>query len=153
MRRIVIAIAGTVTGLVLLVSYPTSQNRSVHARSSNPSPAGASDAASVTPTQTPTLEPEPTPVVETYDGTVVDTEYGEVQVRIVVTDGAITAADAIQHPYGDEESDEINAWAVPELNALVLEYQSAGFDLVSDATVTSEGYIESLQSALDQAGL
>ena len=31
--------------------------------------------------------------------------------------------------------------------------QSADIDMVSGATVTSDGYVQSLQSALDQAGL
>jgi uncharacterized protein with FMN-binding domain len=33
-----------------------------------------------------------------------------------------------------------------------LDAQSANIDMVSGATVTSEGYLGSLQSALDQAG-
>ena len=34
-----------------------------------------------------------------------------------------------------------------------MDAQSAHIDMVSGATVTSDGYVQSLQSALDQAGL
>jgi uncharacterized protein with FMN-binding domain len=42
---------------------------------------------------------------------------------------------------------------VPVLNAEVVDAQSAGIDMVSGATYTSEAYIRSLQSAIDQANL
>ena len=48
---------------------------------------------------------------------------------------------------------EINSYALPILVDETLTAQDADIDMVSGATVTSVGYVDSLQSALDQAGL
>ncbi|MBV9923302.1 MAG: FMN-binding protein, partial [Pseudonocardia sp.] len=48
---------------------------------------------------------------------------------------------------------EINAEALPVLVRETMSAQNADIDMVSGATVTSDGYVRSLQSALDQAGL
>ncbi|TDO48344.1 FMN-binding protein [Kribbella sp. VKM Ac-2571] len=81
----------------------------------------------------------------------VDTQYGPVQVEITVRGGRITKARALQHPSGDGTTDQINSYAVPQLNHEALAAQSANIDTVSGATFTSGGYRESLQSALDAA--
>jgi uncharacterized protein with FMN-binding domain len=84
----------------------------------------------------------------TFTGPDESTDYGPVQVRITVSNGKITAA-------SDEEQsqDSIGANAVSQLNSEVLTVQSANVQAVSGATSTSEGYIASLQQAVDQAGL
>ncbi|WP_221361736.1 FMN-binding protein [Streptomyces beigongshangae] len=87
----------------------------------------------------------------TVTGEAVTTDYGPVQVRITVSDGKITGAEAVQQPEGGR-SDQINGAAVPKLNAAAVAAGSADIDAVSGATYTSGGYKESLQSALDQAG-
>lgn len=87
----------------------------------------------------------------TFDGAEVNTRWGVVQVEIVVENGVITSADAIQHPSGERESEQINSFAVPQLNSEVVAAQSASIDMVSGATVTSRGYLTSLQDAIDQA--
>ena len=84
-------------------------------------------------------------------GAVVDTQYGPVQVQITVRGGRITKARTLQHPSGDGQTDQINAFAVPQLNHEAVAAQSARIDTVSGATFTSEGYQQSLQSALDAA--
>jgi uncharacterized protein with FMN-binding domain len=76
-----------------------------------------------------------------------------VQVRVVVKNGKVTSADAVVVPSGNQRDEEINSYAVPVLNQEVLDAQSAGIDTVSGATVTSDGYLQSLQSALDAAHL
>ncbi len=75
------------------------------------------------------------------------------QVQITVAGGMITGADVLQVPTGNPRDDEINARAIPVLNAEVVQAQSANIDVVSGATVTSRGYLSSLQAALDGAGL
>ncbi|WP_405596144.1 FMN-binding protein [Streptomyces sp. NBC_01410] len=90
---------------------------------------------------------------KTVLGNVADTQYGPVQVRITVTGGKVTAADAVKTPDSDANSRRIAATAVPQLNQAALTAQSAQIDAVSGASYTSEGYIKSLQSALDKAGL
>ena len=67
--------------------------------------------------------------------------------------GTITAVDVVQYPPGNHKDQEINDYALPILVQDTLQAQSAKIDMVSGATVTSDGYVESLQSALDQAGL
>ncbi|MDQ2740055.1 MAG: FMN-binding protein [Actinomycetota bacterium] len=79
------------------------------------------------------------------------TEYGPVQVQITVAGGKITAADAVQYPTAQRRDVQINRQAVPMLNAEVLAAQSATIDAVSGASYTSDGYVQSLQAALDLA--
>jgi len=87
----------------------------------------------------------------TFTGSVVQTEYGPVQVRVTLTDGKITSASAVQAPSGGR-SDQISGDAIPKLNDAALAAGDADIDAVSGASYTSAGYKESLQSALDQAG-
>ncbi|MFE7766719.1 FMN-binding protein [Streptomyces sp. NPDC057438] len=84
-------------------------------------------------------------------GSAVKTDYGPVQVRITVTDGRITNAEALQQPSGGR-STQISGTAIPQLNKNAVSAGSADIDAVSGATYTSGGYKQSLQSALDQAG-
>jgi uncharacterized protein with FMN-binding domain len=93
------------------------------------------------------------PAAKTVLGDVADTQYGPVQVRITVSGGKVTAADAVKAPDSDANSRQIAANAVPKLNQAAVRAQSAQIDAVSGASYTSEGYIKSLQSALDKAGL
>ncbi len=75
------------------------------------------------------------------------------QVKITVVDGKITAAQAVQYPTSNSRDQQINAAAIPILGHEAVQQQSADIDMVSGATVTSEGYRQSLQSAIDQAHL
>ena len=90
---------------------------------------------------------------KTYDGDTAQTRWGPVQVRITVQGGKITNAQAIVYPNGNGRDEEINSYALPVLNQEVVQAQSANIDMVSGATVTSDGYLQSLQSAIDQAHL
>ena len=72
---------------------------------------------------------------------------------MVVTDGVLVDVVALQLPGGNRESDQINAYAEPRLREMALQAQSAQIDVVSGATFTSRAYAESLQGALDAAGL
>jgi uncharacterized protein with FMN-binding domain len=83
----------------------------------------------------------------------VQTRWGPVQVQITVDNGKITAADVLQVPSGNPRDQMINSYAVPVLNSEAVQAQSANIDMVSGATVTSEGYLQSLQSAIDKANL
>jgi uncharacterized protein with FMN-binding domain len=88
---------------------------------------------------------------KTVTGAVSQTQYGPVQVRITVSGGKITKAEAVQAPKGGT-SDQKTALSVPKLNQEAVAAGSADIDSVSGATYTSEGYKKSLQSALDQTG-
>ncbi|MBK5249232.1 MAG: FMN-binding protein [Actinomycetales bacterium] len=81
------------------------------------------------------------------------TRWGTVQVQITVTDGVLTEATAIKVPDANGQDRQINSYAVPILEAESVAAGNARIDAVSGATVTSTGYIRSLQAALDEAGL
>jgi uncharacterized protein with FMN-binding domain len=79
------------------------------------------------------------------------TIYGPVQVQITVRGGRVTAVTAVEYPADTPRDVQINQYAIPQLNAETLAAGSAQIDAVSGATYTSQGYIGSLQSALDKA--
>jgi uncharacterized protein with FMN-binding domain len=146
-RRVVLAGAATVSGIVLLLSLkPASDPASASAQGAAPqqsvagqeSPQGGSAQQSSTGAQTVT-------------GDVAQTQYGPVQVRITVSGGKITKSEAVQAPKGGL-SDQKTALAVPKLNQEAVAAGNANIDAVSGATYTSNGYKQSLQSALDKAG-
>lgn len=89
----------------------------------------------------------------TVTGTAANTRWGPVQVQLTVAAGKVTAVSVIQYPATNPRDVEINNYALPILIRSTLQSQSTNIDMVSGATVTSVGYLQSLQSALDQAGL
>lgn len=113
----------------------------------------AASPARPSPTASPRSQ---TPSKTTVNGQAAETRYGPVQVQIVVSSRRIVRADAIDYPQSGGRDQEINSQAIPELDQQALQAQSARIDGVSGATYTSDGYRQSLQSALDaahQAGL
>ena len=89
---------------------------------------------------------------KTATGSSVDTRWGPVQVKVTTTNGKITDVTVLDAPANNSRDVEINDYALPILKQETLSAQSANIDSVSGATYTSEGYIGSLQSALDQLG-
>jgi len=87
----------------------------------------------------------------TYDGADIQTRYGDVQVELTVSGGAITKVTPLALPSGDGHSVRISQVVSPILRSEALTAQSAQIDLVSGATYTSTAFVESLQAALDQA--
>ena len=155
MRRIVLAVLGTASSLALLLAYPTSHNASasgggavavsepVVPSSGSSSSAAASAKASSGSGST----------SGTYTGDAVQTRWGVVQVRITVQNGKIIKSEAVQYPNDNGHDQEINSYALPVLAQEAVAAQNASIDAVSGATVTSGGYIQSLQSAVDAAHL
>ncbi|MGI5156313.1 FMN-binding protein [Microbispora sp. CA-102843] len=90
---------------------------------------------------------------KTVTGDSADTRWGPVQVQIVVSGGKLTGIKVPVAPANNRRDIEINNEALPILNEEALSAQSAQIDTVSGATYTSDGYIRSLQSALDKAAL
>lgn len=89
----------------------------------------------------------------TFAGSVSRTRFGNVQVQITVSAGKITDVTALQLTDEDRRSVSISNRAAPLLRSEVLQAQSANVQSISGATVTSDGYLSSLQSALDAAHL
>jgi len=146
MRRVILAIVSTAAGLVLLLTFKTHSTSSV-----NPPPAAIGSPNDSVSAPAPT--PASAPGSRTVTGAAASTIYGPVQVRITVKGGKVTAAQAVVYPQDTPRDQQINAFAIPELNQEAVAASSAKIDMVSGATYTSQGYLSSLQSALDQAGL
>jgi uncharacterized protein with FMN-binding domain len=87
----------------------------------------------------------------TYTGSTVDAFYGLVQVQMVIQNGKIKNVQFLQYPNDRRTSVRINSVAVPDLQQEALQAQSANVDIVTGATLTSEAFIMSLQSALANA--
>ena len=152
MRRIVLALAATVSGLVMLFSWPTSTNQPV-GLGSGPTLGATGATGATTGGGSGTAGASGGTASTTYTGAAERTAYGDVQVEITVADGQIVDATAISYPHRNGHDQQINAYAVPILEQATVQAQGAGIDLVSGATITSRGYVGSLQDALDQAGL
>lgn len=145
MKRVALAIVTTVTSLVLLLSFKTHGPSAVatpHVVVKTTTPSATSSAAKSTSTK-----------AKTYTGSATQTRYGPVQVQVTVKNRKVVAANAVVYPMGQALDAQINSYAIPALNSEAASASSASIDMISGATFTSEGYISSLQSALDQAGL
>jgi uncharacterized protein with FMN-binding domain len=163
MRRITLWLFSTVAALVLLFSYRTSTNSAATATVA-PAPADPGTTALADPgTTAPTGGATPAPSAssagsatsgtKTYTGSVAQTRWGPVQVTVTVANGKITDVAVPVYPIGNGRDQEINAYALPILRQETLAAQNADINTVSGATVTSNGYLESLQAALDAADL
>lgn len=153
MRRIVMWFLSTVTIVVLLFGYHTSTSGPSSATSqvigsSLDSGTSSSSAGSTASGSTASGTAE-----GTVTGPAVDTRWGPVQVQLTVADGTITDVAVVEYPNDNPRDQEINSYAIPVLVQETLDAQSADIDMVSGATVTSDGYLQSLQAALDEAGL
>ena len=114
-----------------------------------------SNTATSTPTSTPSASPSASAagVTGTFVGSTVQTRFGPMQVEIVVANGKITNVKALQLTNQGGRSVQISNYAAPILRKEVLAAQSANVSSVGGATYTSDGYLQSLQSALDKAHL
>jgi uncharacterized protein with FMN-binding domain len=161
MRRVIVAIVTTAAALVLLLSFKThtqspAPGNSPPAALGSPSPgAGPGDAGSGGSGGTGAVSPAGSGqatgrAARTVTGKAFPTIYGPVQVKITVAGGRITAAAAVEYPQDTPRDEQINAYAIPQLNQEAVAAGSAKIDAVSGATYTSGGYVGSLQNALDQ---
>ena len=147
MRRITFWLLSTLTVVVLLFGYDASNATGTTSASPPAAESGTGTSAS---SDTGSTAGKAT---KTVTGSVASTQWGPVQVQLSTSDGKVTGVTVLQQPAGNPKDDEINSYALPILNQETVKDQSANIDMVSGATVTSTGYIQSLQSALDQAGL
>jgi uncharacterized protein with FMN-binding domain len=140
MRRVILAVAGTIAGLVALLGF----------RSHVPSAAPLASAGPAGTPQAPGNQAASLPAgARAVDGNVANTVYGPVQVQVVVRDEKITGVNILEQPTSTANDLQIGQFAFPKLISETLAAQSAHVDAVSGATYTSAGYIKSLQSALD----
>jgi uncharacterized protein with FMN-binding domain len=156
MRRIVLWVLSTLSVLVLLFGYHTSTSGPMATSAStvieSPVTAGTSSGSGSSPDPGAGSSGSRA-TTSTVTGDVATTQWGPVQVELTVDGGTITKVSVLQYPSGNPRDTEINSYALPILVQETLDAQSASIDVVSGATVTSTGYLQSLQSALDQAGV
>ena len=120
-----------------------------------PAPTTTKKATTSTPKSTPApvSTPKPAGVSGTFSGATANTAYGPVQVQITVVNGEITNATALTYPTSSFRDQQINQQAIPYLIQETLAAQSANIQGVGGASYTSQGWVNSLQSALAKAGL
>jgi uncharacterized protein with FMN-binding domain len=119
----------------------------------SPSPS-ATPSPSAAPSAAPRPSPSPSPqaaTAGTFTGVDVPNRFGDVQVRVIITNGRISDVQALRLPSDRAQSAYISQVAGPMLRTEALQAQSANIDIISGATYTSESYAESLNSALLQA--
>jgi uncharacterized protein with FMN-binding domain len=154
MRRIVIWLASTVAVVVLLFGYHTSTNKTafpgIPSSTSSPTTSTGKESSSSANSGS-SGSTGGSAKITTYTGSVAQTRWGPVQVKITMQGGKLTKVTILQHPSGNSRDAEINNYALPILINETISAQSANIDMVSGATVTSGGYLQSLQAALDQA--
>ena len=135
MKRAVAALVGTIAGLVILLGFKTGRPPAANLASPGSAATGPGATAGTNGTVT---------------GPVVQTPYGAVQVRVTSHGRHITNVTALRLPADTGYSQLLSQTAGPRLRQEALAAQSAHIDAVSGATYTSDGYAQSLQSALDQ---
>ncbi|MEU8964989.1 MULTISPECIES: FMN-binding protein [unclassified Streptomyces] len=141
MRRAVVATTGTSALIVTLLALKPHQvpvpASTAHPSASSAAPAGSTPSGAAT---------------GTFTGDPVDTRYGAVQVAVTLAKGRITAVNVLRAPDENGRDQRIADYALPRLTQEAIGAQSARIDAVSGASYTSQGYAQSLQSALDRAG-
>lgn len=169
MKRISYWILSTVSAVALLFAYHTSRSSQMPtsteppyvasgpASASRTSPPSASRGSAPRGATGPSSRSRPkrpfspsAPPTMTVTGSTIETRWGPVQVQLSVSGAKITKVTVLQYPNGTARDAEINSQALPILIQETQNAQSAQIEMVSGATYTSGGYIESLQSALDK---
>lgn len=158
-KRIVLWVLSTLSAVVVLFGYHTSTS-SVMATTSDSAISGSLQAQSTsgssssgTGGSTPANGSAAGSSSGTVTGTAAQTRYGPVQVQLDVSGSKVTNVTVLQYPDADGRDLQISRYALPKLIQQTLDDQGGSVSMVSGATYTSQGYAQSLQSALDQAGL
>ena len=161
MRRALLTLGGTAAGLAALLSFKTHPATATASAAPAATPAGGSSAAPKQPASG-KASGKATPkkssgagaaqtTTRTLTGAVENTQYGPMQVEVTLAGKRITSVKVLQQTNDGSESQQIDAMAIPQLKSETLTAQSARIDAVSGASYTSDGYKQSLQSALDKA--
>jgi len=167
MRRVILAVTGTIAGLVALLSFKSHVPSAPVAAtaggpggtSSSSAPSSSSSSSSSSGGQTevvPGAFPQGSiarnlPAGEAaVDGKVASTAYGPVQIQLIERSGKIVKVAVLVQPTNTLHDVQIGEFAFPKLISETLAAQSSKIDAVSGATYTSAGYVKSLQSALDK---
>jgi uncharacterized protein with FMN-binding domain len=153
MRRVILAVTGTIAGLVALLSFKSHAPIAPVAVTSGTggSSSSSSSSTATVPGEFPegSLAGKLTGGETAITGKVGNTVYGPVQVQLIVKSGKIVKVAILQQPANTIHDIQIGEFAFPRLIGETLTAQNAKIDAVSGASYTSAGYIASLQSAVD----
>jgi uncharacterized protein with FMN-binding domain len=154
MRRVILAVTGTIAGLVALLSFKSHDPTMPVAATTGTG--GGSTTSSSSSSSAPTIPGEFRSVTgplstgeTTVTGKVANTVYGPVQIQLVVKNSKIVKVAVLEQPTNTIHDIQIGEFAFPRLISETLAAQSSKIDAVSGASYTSAGYISSLQSAVD----
>jgi uncharacterized protein with FMN-binding domain len=159
MRRVILAVTGTIAGLVALLSFKSHVPSVPVAATTGGSGGSSSSSSSSSGGQTTTVPGEfpqgslagKLPAGETaVDGEAANTAYGPVQIQLIERNTKIVKVAVLVQPANTLHDIQIGAFAFPKLISETLSAQNGKIDAVSGASYTSAGYIQSLQSALDK---
>ena len=168
MKRVILSVTATVLGVIALLSFKSQSPLTSTGALPSAALPGASSTVPTGGSTTTSAPPDPTAApassaaagtagasaaAATYVGVAEQTRYGIVQVKITVSGKKITDVSFAQLTAFDGRSQQINSQAAPILLQETLQAQSAQINAVSGASYTSDGYVQSLQSALDKAGI
>ena len=154
MRRVILAVTGTIAGLVALLSFkshdPTMPVAATSGTGGASSTSSSSSSSSTTvPGEFQSVAGTLTTGETTITGKVASTVYGPVQIELVVKNHKIVKVAVLEQPTNTIHDIQIGEFAFPKLISETLAAQDAKVDAVSGASYTSAGYISSLQSAVD----
>jgi uncharacterized protein with FMN-binding domain len=156
MRRVILAVTGTIAGLVALLSFkshsPTVPVAATSGTGDGSSSASPPSSSTTVPGEFPegSLAGKLAPGETAITGHVASTVYGPVQIQLIVKSRKIVKVAVLEQPTNTIHDIQIGEFAFPRLISETLAAQSAKIDTVSGASYTSAGYIASLQSAVDQ---
>ena len=160
MRRVILAVTGTIAGLVALLSFkshvPSAPVAATTGGTGGTSSSSSSSSGGGQTEVVPGAFPQGSiarnlPAGETaVDGKVASTSYGPVQIQLIKRNGKIVKVAVLMQPTNTLNDVQIGKFAFPKLISETLAAQNGKIDAVSGATYTSAGYIQSLQSALDK---
>ena len=136
MKRAIPVLVLSIAGLIPVWRYEPSVGTAVETAAPASTPSASSAAGSGSGSGSTVVK-----------GSTVQTDKGPVQVQATFQGSRITAVKMLQQPNHPQTTA-----AVPKLIAETLEAQSTDIDTVSGATITSDGYKESLQAAIDAKG-
>jgi len=150
MRRVILAVTGTIAGLVALLSFKAHVPTVPVASTSGTGGSSTSSSSSRTiPGEFQSAVGPLTAGETTITGKVGNTVYGPVQIELVVKSHKIVKVAVLEQPANTIHDIQIGEFAFPKLISETLTAQNAKVDAVSGASYTSAGYISSLQSAVD----
>jgi uncharacterized protein with FMN-binding domain len=150
MRRAVPVLAATAGSIALLANFHTTPESTAVTAAAAPTTTAAPPPSTVPTSQAARTSTTPATVAtRAVVGPNVLTRFGYVQVRVILVGSRLSDVQALRLPDSHQRSVDISNFAAPRLRQEALQAQSADINLISGATYTSEGYVQSLQGAIN----